>query len=280
MSHFGSCGEPNCPAVPAESFYEPLGEDRFRATGHTVGPWEEGSQHGGPPAALLTRAIEMTSPSWPATTARIAFDILRPVPVAEVTVRSRLLRPGRSVELVEAELAVDGRTTMQARGWRIRRADLELPGRQDHVGEEFDEVPNFPSEQSPPRPGWAGGYLDAIEWRYLGSVTREMGPATVWARMKFPLLPDEEPSGLQRVVTIADSGNGVSSVLPLEDWLFINTELTVHLTAPPRGEWICLQARSHLDPDGFGLATSKLFDRERLVARGSQALYVSRRRTT
>ncbi len=264
--------------MPAASFYEPLGHDRFRATDHTVGPWDDSSQHGGPPAALLTRAIEMTSPSWPATTVKVAFDILRPVPVAEVSVRSRLLRPGRSVDLVEAALDVEGRTTMQARGWRIRRSELDLPGRADQLGDELDRVPTFPSEESPPRPGWAGGYLDAVEWRYLGGVIREMGSATVWARMRFPLIPDEEPSGLQRVVTIADSGNGVSSVLPIEDWLFINTELTVHLAAPPRGEWICLQARSHLDPTGFGLATSKLFDRERLVARGSQALYVSRRR--
>jgi hypothetical protein len=95
--------------------------------------------------------------------------------------------------------------------------------------------------------------------------------------MRVPLVPDEEPTGLQRVMVIADSGNGVSNSLPLRDWLFVNTELTVHLTAVPSGEWICLDARTRIDRRGFGLAASRLFDRERLVARGAQTLYVGPR---
>jgi hypothetical protein len=53
---------------------------------------------------------------------------------------------------------------------------------------------------------------------------------------RVPLLPDEEPTGLQRVLAVADSGNGVSAVLPLGEWLFINPELTVHFRREPRGE--------------------------------------------
>ena len=47
----------------------------------------------------------------------------------------------------------------------------------------------------------------------------------------MPLVAGEEPTGLQRVLAVADSANGVSAVLPLGDWLFINPELTVHLRA-------------------------------------------------
>ena len=36
--------------------------------------------------------------------ARLTFEILRPVPVGEVEVAARLLRPGRRCELLEAEL--------------------------------------------------------------------------------------------------------------------------------------------------------------------------------
>ena len=95
--------------------------------------------------------------------------------------------------------------------------------------------------------------------------------------MRHPLLPDEEPTGLQRVMVVADSGNGVSSVLELDGWLFINTDLTIHLEAVPSGEWICLDARTRIDRLGFGCATSKLFDRERLVGHGAQTLYVATR---
>jgi acyl-CoA thioesterase len=95
--------------------------------------------------------------------------------------------------------------------------------------------------------------------------------------MRYPLVPDEVPSGLQRVMAIADSGNGISHVLPFETWFFINPDLTVHLAAEPSGDWICLDARTRVDAAGFGLASSRLFDKDRLVARGAQTLYIGPR---
>ena len=86
--------------------------------------------------------------------------------------------------------------------------------------------------------GWVDGYLSAIDWRPVRGHFTEPGPATVWARLRYPLVPDEEPSPLERVLAIADSGNGVSSELDLRQWLFINPELTVHLPREAAGEWI------------------------------------------
>jgi hypothetical protein len=253
----------------ASAFYEPLGNSRYRSTEHTVGPWDPGAQHGGPPSALLARAIEHESPSWPATIARVTVDILGPVPVADVAVRSRVLRPGRSVELVEAELEADGRTAMRAQGWRIRASELE-------VTPDDEPAPELPDAVFP-WPGGRGGYLDAMEWRSTAGAPGEPGPATIWGRMRVPLVEGEQPTGLQRMLALADSGNGVSNVLSWREWLFINTELTVHVAAVPAGEWICLDAHTRVDPRGFGLASSRLYDRERLVGRGAQALYVARR---
>jgi acyl-Coa thioesterase superfamily protein/acyl-CoA thioesterase superfamily protein len=258
--------------VNAVSFFEPLGGGRYRSTEHTVGPWDPVAQHGGPPAALLARAIEAESPSWPATVVRVTVEILSAVPVAELTVRSRVLRPGRSVELVDAELDADGRPVMRAHAWRIRAAELDLPPHPPIV----EDVPAF-SAQAVAWPGGRGGYLEAMEWRPAGGRPGEPGPATIWGRMRYPLLPDEEPTGLQRLLILADSGNGVSNVLPWTDWLFINPELTVHVAAVPGGEWICLDAHTRVDPRGFGLAASRLYDRERLVGRGAQSLYIAHR---
>jgi hypothetical protein len=87
----------------------------------------------------------------------------------------------------------------------------------------------------------------------------------------------EAPSGLQRVLAVADSGNGISGVLDMTQWWFINPELTVHLERDPRGEWICLDAVTSITPAGAGLATSTLSDAGGPVARGAQTLYVARR---
>lgn len=261
-----------------DSFYVPLGEGRFVSTAHTSGPWDPAAQHGGPPSALLARAIENEPAGWAATVVRMSVDILGPVPVDELTVASRILRPGRSVDLVEAELSSHGRVAIRARAWRVRVADLELPSLPpEHEDPAVDPVPNFPEQPTVLPEGWTGGYLHSMEWRVAAGDWAARGPATIWGRMRVPLVPDEEPTGLQRTMIIADSGNGVSNVLPMPGWLFINPDLTVHFAAPPTGGWICLDARTRVDRSGFGLASSRLFDRSRLVARGAQSLFVAPR---
>jgi len=44
------------------SFYIPLGDDRWRATEHTASPWSARAQHGGPPSALMSRAVQRCAP--------------------------------------------------------------------------------------------------------------------------------------------------------------------------------------------------------------------------
>ena len=83
-----------------DAFYEPLGDGRFAATPHTRGPWDPAFQHAGPPSALLGRELERCEPREDFVIARTTFEILRPVPVAEVQVAARVVRPGRSVELL------------------------------------------------------------------------------------------------------------------------------------------------------------------------------------
>jgi hypothetical protein len=262
----------------ADAFYLPLGDGRFASTVHTGGPWDPTLQHAGPPSALLTRAIEAEPAPWPATVTRVGVDILGPVPVGELAMRVEVLRSGRSVELVQAELASDGRVAARATAWRVRRTQLQLPPLPDeHDDPGGDEVPPFPDAETTLPAGWGGGYLHAMQWRQSRGNWGPPGAAAAWGRMRYPLVPDEQPSGLQRVMAIADSGNGVSYVLPLESWFFINPDLTVHVAAETVGEWICLDARTRVDPAGFGLAASRLFDRERLVARGAQTLYIGPR---
>jgi hypothetical protein len=99
----------------------------------------------------------------------------------------------------------------------------------------------------------------------------------VWTRLRVPVVAGEEPSGLQRVLAVADSANGVSAVLPLGEWLFINPELTVHLRRPPRGEWICLDAETAISHGGAGFSRSVLSDDDGVVAQGAQSLLVAPR---
>ncbi|MGH3299087.1 MAG: thioesterase family protein, partial [Trebonia sp.] len=126
----------------ADSFYVPLGDGRWQATVHTTGPWDASAQHGGPPSALLGRAMQECSPRPDMMIARFTCEILRPVPVGEISVAARVVRPGRSVELLEASASADGREVARASAWRVLRTEADpVPFRQPAPAGPPDEYP-------------------------------------------------------------------------------------------------------------------------------------------
>ncbi|NMM22772.1 MAG: thioesterase family protein [Phycicoccus sp.] len=254
-----------------DAFYLPLGDDRWRPTIHTTGPWDARFQHGGPPSALLARAIEQCSPREDTLVARMTVDILGPIPVDELELRSRVLRPGRSVELVESTLSYGGREVARAQAWRVLRTTQTIAPRQL-------PPPALPAERATIVPdGWVDGYLSAVEWRFAAGTFGQPGPATAWTRLRHPIVPGEQPSPLQRVLAVADSGNGISNELDVTTWHFINPELTVHLHREPVGEWVCVEAQTAISPGGVGLATSVLSDLNGPIGVGAQSLLVAQR---
>ena len=121
------------------------------------------------------------------------------------------------------------------------------------------------------------GYHTAMEYRFVSGRFVDQGPATVWMRMLVSLVAGEQPSPLQRVLTAADSGNGVSAALDWSRFLFINVDLTVHLHRMPAGEWVCLDAITVPEPTGIGLADTALHDERGPIGRALQTLVVRER---
>jgi hypothetical protein len=254
----------------ATAFFEHLGDGRFRATEHSAGPWVKGAQHGGPPSALLAREVERVSPREDMMVARVTVEILGPIPIAELTVTSAVVRPGRKVELVEAVLSHDDRPVAKATAWRVRRTE-------GVTVESKARVPGPLPETALATDGWEPGYMQSMEWRFAAGSLDRRGPGAAWARMRVPLVEGEEPSPLSRVLVLADSGNGISRELSFTKWFFINPELTVHLHREPVGEWICLDAQTAVSEGGVGLATSLLSDANGPIGNGAQSLYIAPR---
>jgi Thioesterase-like superfamily len=255
------------------AFYQPDGPAGFVATPATAGPWDAAAQHAGPPSALLARAFECHEPVGGQQLARVSVDILRPVPVAPLTLRVRTVRPGRRVTLLEGVAEAAGQEVLHARGWRIASPPQPVPA----MG--ADAVPGLPDTGGPRY--WpdahAAGYLTAMEWRFVTGGFTEPGPAQVWVRPRLPLLAGEETSPACRAMLVADSGSGVSAYLDPVRWLFINVDLTVALHRAPRGEWLLLDAATAIGPGGAGVASSRLADQAGGVGRGMQTLMVAPR---
>jgi hypothetical protein len=259
-----------------EAFYERDG-DLFVATELTRGPWDPGAQHAGPPAALLGYALEQLPESEDFQVGRVTFEILRSVPIAPVRVEARVVRPGRRVQLLEAELSdTEGEVLVRARAWRIRIAEVDVPPEAIVTGEapmppkQAAETEFFPTGQE-------HGYHSAMEVRFVSGAFTEPGPATVWLRMRQPLVAGEEPTPLQRTLVVADVGNGVSASLDFRRFLFINVDLTVQLERMPEGEWICVDAVTLPQTHGVGTAESVLSDPRGRIGRGLQTLLISER---
>jgi acyl-Coa thioesterase superfamily protein/acyl-CoA thioesterase superfamily protein len=263
------------------AFYERLAQDRYRATSHTAGPWSPKAQHMGPPAALLARELERCAPRPDAALARLVYEVLGPVPVGDFTVRATVERPGRAVELLSAELTAvtDGadaqsgggeRPVVRAYAWRIAQNDTA-----DVVG--GGPAPLDPPEAAAPMViprGWSRGYLDAIEWRAFGAGLAGTGRATVWGRPLVDVVEGERSTPLQRLCAVADSGSGISHRLDIREWLFINTDLTLHLHRQPEGEWFALDAETVIGPTGAGTAITTLHDLDGPLGVGTQSLLV------
>ncbi|MDQ3587951.1 MAG: thioesterase family protein [Actinomycetota bacterium] len=261
----------------AEAFFTE-DEDMLVPSELTRGPWDPDSQHAGPPAAAIGRALERHPGAEGHQIGRVTFEILRPVPIAPLQVGVRTVRGGRSVELLEALLTdPEGNELVRASCWRLATAQIELGGR-------------LPAERPPPGPGEGEhkpffptgeevGYHRAMEYRFVRGGFMEMGAATVWMRMLHPLVAGEEPTPLQRVLVAADTGNGVSAALDWRKYVFINTDLSVHLHRLPAGKWVCLDAVTRLEPNGLGLSDTAMYDEEGSIGRAAQTLFVRHRST-
>jgi acyl-coenzyme A thioesterase PaaI-like protein len=281
----------------SESIFVATGEGRFAPTEHARGPWDPHALHGGAPAALMTAALERLQPGAELPIARLSFELLRPVPLAPLELRTRITRPGRRVQALEADLLAGEELVCRARALRIQPVPEELPVRAvELVGD----------REATPIPGPKEGHevrfaLDDLERKSFAATAMEMrfisgrplkgglpevgissahtpvGAATVWMRLRHPLLPDEPASPLARVAATADFGNGVAAVLPFEEYLFINADLSIELDRRPVGEWIALDARTLLHPNGIGWAESLLHDEHGPLGVARQALVVQPR---
>jgi hypothetical protein len=262
------------PDLP-EAFYRDLGGGRYASAPATAGPWSPETQHGGPPSALIGRAMERCGATPGLRFARVTIEIPRPIPVAELEVRVRALRSGGRTELIEGEITSGGRQVLLARAWRLVASPADTPALR-HV----PAPPPVPGPQPPHEMAGAylDGYLSAMEWRFPpGEDFETPGPGTLWARQRIPLVAGEADTPLTRALTLADTNWAVGFELDHFRRLVINTDVTVALHRDPVGDWLCLRTATAASPGGSGLAYGQLDDEAGDCGRVLQTLLVAER---
>jgi hypothetical protein len=258
-----------------QAYYLPRGNRRYEPTRAAESPWDRTAQHGGPPAALLAHVIGQTV-EGPLRVGRISVDMLGPIPLREAVVEVSVIKPGRRVQLTEARMIIDERIAVTARAWHIATGDRPPITDQDQAVP--PPVPPRPATQ----PFYQGlddwGYGRSIEWRFTRGSFDSLGAADVWARVRLPLVDGVALNGQDRALILADSANGLSLSLPMEQWFSIPPTMTATLLRPPAGEWVHLACRTYLADDGVGLARADLFDPDGLIGEVAQPLLVQKRK--
>ena len=245
--------------------------DASEATELTRGPWNPAHQHGGPPAALLGRAIAARA-GEDAFVCRLHVDLLRPVPIATLRVEVETRREGRAVRRYRATLLDAERTPLAvATGLALARFPVTLtalPG----SGAPFPT----PDESAPfalPFFGEEIAYHTSVEIRRAAGVWGE-GDFTAWMRVRCAVVEGEAPTPLERVLVVADAGSGIGARFDADGHTFINADLDVALSRPLAGEWVGMHARTDANADGTGLADTELSDPRGRFGRGTQVLVV------
>lgn len=256
------------------AFYHRDG-DRLVPSALCIGPWDARLQHGGPPSALLARAILADAPDT-LRIARITVDLLRPIPLVPLRATATTVRAGRLAHWVDAALLDDDdRLLARATATLIRREELALPP--------TDTRPLPPPPSADGVTPWVFPFFPAsiayhrgVEIRFVeGQWPRT--PTTAWMELTRPLVDGEATAPTIALLTLADACNGLHPAVLDLGLTFVNADLSVHLGREPVGARFALATRALADPSGMGATRATIFDETGELGHAALSLVVARR---
>lgn len=271
-------------ARPEDGIFRALPEEgHFLPSPLSGGPWDPKFQHGGAVSGLLARSLDRMPAPVPMRIARLTIEMFRGVPLTPLRVETRVVRGGKRIQSVEANL-FDGTTQVaRATALRMRRDDkLADIASQAPLGPEIPRRPDIVLSLATARRFADGaipipGFVRSVELSSFQTSVREGMPATVWARLLCRVVEGEDPSPTVRLATLVDFASGTGSPLDYTRWTSINPDLSIHVLREPRTEWIAIHGTTNFGDDGTGQSSATIYDEEGLVARVQACLLLDRR---
>lgn len=250
-----------------------LGPATFLAQPTAEGPWTPGFCHGGAPAALVAHVADAVAVAVPMQIARITVNLLRPVPVEQLQVSTHVIREGRNIQIIDANVHDgEGRLVTRAEVLRVRQGSSA-------------EIRNFPDCDFPPahtgvvtRPPTGVGFSRLFEMRAVRGRFETPGPASVWFRMSGALVHGEDTSPVTRAIACADFASGIGTTVPFSGWTYPNADLTVSFARAPRDGWLLLDADCWIGDEGRGVAAARIGDVDGWFGMSTQSTLVTPRR--
>jgi len=266
--------------VPKGVYLPTSDPDTYISTPLANAGWYEQGQHGGALASLIAGHVERIPTLAPMQIARVTVEIFRIVPLVPLTIKAAIVREGKRIQKIRADVTdPDGTLLSMASIQRLRVEDLQPPEEAKTPGVTLPA----PETLGAFDPGmWGIGetgkvmfHRNAIDVREIYGGFSTPGPGAIWMRLTKPIIAGSENTPVQRAVAVADFCNGVSRSLG-DDWVFMNSDLTVHISRYPEGEWVALEAESHYSEHGRGVAAGSLWDQKDWLGRSAQTLFLDK----
>jgi len=246
-------------AIMPEAYFTVDG-DSYVPGALAQGPW--GAAMGGQiVGGLLAWGIERSGIDPGLQPARLTVDLLRPVLLEPVQIRTSVQREGRRIKLVDGTLLQNGKTVARAGALFLRR------------GEHPDVRVWSAPVATPPLPADSDGFppdMPFLIWSYgadlqtgaPGMAEWEQGESQkfAWTRVFRPMVHGYP---LTPFVRLAFVGDVTSSLTHWGDGglRYINADYTITASRLPDGEYVGLAAQSHYGAAGVATGTATLFDR-------------------
>ncbi len=256
--------------MTTEAYYRHLGGDTYESTIHAQGAWQPQEQHMAPASGILAHVLEQCSPREDMRMARISYDILGMIHGGEFTATAKVIRPGKTIELLEAEMVANGRTAIRATAWRLKTEDTSaVAAVEDHSMPGPDEAKIWTGMSE-----WPGGYIASLDLRVVEG--HRPGRGQVWVHSPYDMVEGVTTSNLVQLIGLVDTANGIASrVRPgAGSYMFPNVDLQIHLHRNPRGRWLGLDNRVTFGEDGIGLTSTILHDADGPFGRSEQLLTI------
>ena len=245
----------------------------YQPTHHAQGAWNEHEQHMAPATGLLTAELNNYAPQANMRIARISLDILGLIPLDDFTVTTRCIRPGKTIELIEAVMSSRGRDAIIARAWRLMTQDTsEIAGLEDQkILQKPETLPAWDGMK-----GWPGGFIESVH--LVTDEHRRPGRGMVWITNEVEMIEGMPTSDLVHILGMVDTANGIVPRVGLGlsklEWMFPNTDLQIHMHRAPQGRWLGIEAVQQYGDDGIGLTSAVLHDVQGPFGRSEQILTI------
>lgn len=249
----------------SQHYFTRTGENTFAPTIHCEGAWSPEDYHFASLAGLVVHVAERSRPAGDTKKlARVSYDILGRLPLAEATVEVETLRPGRKIELVQVTVKLAGRDAIIARIWYLEAWDTSA------VADAFSQTFPLPDDcvDQGFSTAWGGGYIRQLIGRKVAGLPE--GEFFTWFTSPAALVDSDERIPLAEYFSRIDTANGITAKHSPEQWAFPNVDLTVHMYRHPEGEWTGLEATNTWGPSGTGVTSTTLHDLSGPLGRAEQ----------